>query len=122
MTDRNIPYKLDFIKNDENEYLCTNSLQNILNNINKNLYLDFNASKNIDEKNQKLVYKNFINTIELDLINEMFSDVIDFYCISANIIKDLMNKEINKISLLPDYIDYFTQFNPNVKINIYNYT
>ena len=55
LTDRNIPYKLDFIKNDEKEYLCTNSLQNILNNINKNLYLDFKASKNIDEKNQKLV-------------------------------------------------------------------
>jgi hypothetical protein len=130
LIDRNIPYKLDFIKNDETEYLCTNSLQNILNNINKNLYLDFNKSKIIDgtlypsesEKNQKLVYKNIIKSYRLNKINEMFSDVIDYYCISANIIKDLMNKEINKISLLPDYIDYFTQFNPNVKINIYNYT
>jgi hypothetical protein len=130
LTHRNIPYKLDFIKNDETEYLCTNSLQNILNNINKNLYLDFNKSKNINDtlssseenKNQKLVYKNIIESKRLNKINEMFSDVIDYYCISANIIKDLMNKEINKISLLPDYIDYFTQFNPNVKINIYNYT
>ena len=52
----------------------------------------------------------------------MFSEVIDYYCISANIIKELMNKEINKISLLSDYMDYLTQFNPNVKINIYNYT
>ena len=25
--ERNIPYKLDFIKIDENEYLCTNSLK-----------------------------------------------------------------------------------------------
>ena len=120
-TERNIPYKLDFIKNDESEYLCTNSLQNILNNINKNLYLDFNKSSE-GEKNQKLVYKNYIDTKLLVLINEMFSDVIDYYCISANKIKELMNKEINKISLLPDYMDYLTQFNPNVKINIYNYT
>jgi hypothetical protein len=120
-TERNIPYKLDFIKDDESEYLCTNSLQNILNNINKNLYLDFNKSSE-GEKNQKLVYKNYIDTKLLVLINEMFSDVIDYYCISANKIKELMNKEINKISLLPDYMDYLTQFNPNVKINIYNYT
>jgi hypothetical protein len=130
--DRNIPYKLDFIKNDETEYLCTNSLQNILNNINKNLLLDFKKSKIIDDpleassnenyKIQILVYKNNIETKRLNKINEMFNDVIDYYCISAKMIKELMNKEINKISLLSDYMDYLTQFNPNVKINIYNYT
>lgn len=122
LIDRIIPYKLDFIKNDESEYLCTNSLQNILNNINKNLYLDLNKSKISDDQDQKLVYKNIIKKIKLNVINDMFNDVIDFYCESANMIKNLMNKEINKISLLPEYIDYFTQFNPNVKINIYDYT
>ncbi len=129
--DRNIPYKLDFIKSDENEFLCTNSLQNILNNINKNLYLDFNKSKIIDNtlelsnkedyKKQLLVYRNNIETKRLNKINDMFSDVIDYYCISANMIKNLMNNEINKISLLPDYMEYLLQFNPNLKINIYNY-
>jgi len=129
--DRNIPYKLDFIKSDENEYLCTNSLQNILNNINKNLYLDFNKSKIIDNtlelpnkenyKTQILVYRNNIETKRLNKINDMFNDVIDYYCISANMIKNLMNNEINKISLLPDYMEYLLQFNPNLKINIYNY-
>ncbi len=129
--DRNIPYKLDFIKSDDNEYLCTNSLQNILNNINKNLYLDFNKSKIIDNtlelsnkedyKKQLLVYRNNIETKRLNKINDMFNDVIDYYCISANMIKNLMNNEINKISLLPDYMEYLLQFNPNLKINIYNY-
>ena len=106
--------------------------KNILNNINKNLYLDFNKSKNInnhlelsnndDNKIQLLVYKNIIDTKRLNKINDMFNDVIDYYCISANMIKNLMNNEINKISLLPDYMEYLIQFNPNVKINIYNYS
>ena len=88
-----------------------------------------NISKDFDRSRIRIwnAVKDFLQPTKdnlklLVLINEMFSDVIDYYCISANKIKELMNKEINKISLLPDYMDYLTQFNPNVKINIYNYT